>query len=138
MGRLEADTDDAEGQMSAVMRQTLNETAKVPAPSTPSEGSVMYGNADKKSYENNGKNTVYGVRNIGNQAIYQRGKVWIAANASDVDLEDSSKIINVDRFSEDYFNLTRQNTVEENRILSTQGDGEELVISLRGQVYRIR
>ena len=39
---------------------------------------------------------------------------------------------------DEYFELVRANTVYENRILATQKAGEELLINLRGQVYRIR
>jgi hypothetical protein len=44
----------------------------------------------------------------------------------------------VNRFSDDYFKLIAANTPEENQILARQQSGEELLIKLRGQVYRIK
>ena len=65
--------------------------------------------------------------------------MWIAANALDVDPErDQDRIGTVERFSEDYFRLVRDNTARENLILAQQQPGEELIVKLRGRVYRIR
>lgn len=81
-----------------------------------------------------------GVRQAGqNETVYKRGKTLIAANARDFDLEkDEAKIKEVKRFSEDYFKLVKANTISENAILAQQAEGEELVIKLRGEVYRIK
>jgi Ca-activated chloride channel family protein len=79
------------------------------------------------------------VQTYGNQTIYKRGKVLIAANAQEVDPEkDADKIKTVDRFSDEYFALVKDNTREENLVLANQSDEDELIIKLRGQVYRIR
>lgn len=57
----------------------------------------------------------------------------------DIDPEkDSAKIKVVDRFSDDYFKLVADNSAGENAILSRQQPGEELLIKLRGQAYRIK
>jgi hypothetical protein len=50
-----------------------------------------------------------------------------AANAKDVRL-----------FSDEYFDLAKKNTADENKVLASQRPGEELRIELRGQVYRIK
>jgi Ca-activated chloride channel homolog len=79
------------------------------------------------------------VQTYGNQTLYKRGKTLIAANAREVDPEkDSAKIKDVDRFSDDYFKLVSANTADENLVLANQSENEELIIRLRGQVYRIR
>ena len=52
--------------------------------------------------------------------------------------KDKDKIQEVQRFSKAYFELARANTVEQNQLLAAQGDSEELVVRLRGQLYRIR
>lgn len=79
-----------------------------------------------------------GVQNIGNQTIYKRGKLWIAANAQTVDPEkDQAKIKKVKRFTDDYFALVKANTQDENAVLATQQEGEQLLITLRGQTYQI-
>jgi Ca-activated chloride channel family protein len=79
------------------------------------------------------------VLSIGNQTLYKRGKLWIAANAKGVDLsKDEHKIKVIERFSEEYFKLVRGNTPAENAILAYQRPDEELVIKLRGQLYRVK
>ncbi len=71
--------------------------------------------------------------------VYRRGRTMIAANASDVDLEGSQdQVVTVQRFSDDYFALVRENTSEENQILATQLTDDELVVRLRGKIYRIQ
>ena len=101
----------------------------------------MQGSSSVASYEDDEDEKLATVRNVGNQALYQRGKRWVAANAShvpdDVD-EDSDEIEVVGRMSDEYFELSRLNTADENRILASQGEDEELMITLRGQVYLIK
>jgi Ca-activated chloride channel family protein len=82
---------------------------------------------------------VESVQVVGKETLYKRGKQWFAANAQDVDLErDADEIETIERFSEDYFQLVAKNTQMENAVLARQQPGEELIIRLRGQVYRIR
>ena len=79
------------------------------------------------------------MQTYGNQTLYKRGKTLIAANAREVDPEkDKEKIKEIDRFSDEYFALVKDNTNEENLVLANQAAGDELIIKLRGQVYRIR
>lgn len=139
------DADRGRAQRGAAMRQELNEAKTVPANSAPAgparaSGTRMYGNTAEDAYEQGKAETVSSVRQVGNQAVYrQGGNTWVAANAADVDLESNPEAVEtIDRFSEEYFRLVRANTIEENQVLATQQAGEELVIRLRGQVYRIR
>ena len=98
---------------------------------------IGWGNTD--DYEKGKKSEVGNVRQVGQQATYRRGRVWVASNAADLEVEkDKAKIQDVDRFSEEYFRLVRANTVSENQIFASQRTNEELVIRLRGQAYRIR
>lgn len=79
------------------------------------------------------------VLQVGNESIYRRGNVLIANNARDIDPEkDSDKIKTIERFSDAYFKLVAANTAQENAILARQQAGEELIIKLRGEVYRIK
>lgn len=79
-----------------------------------------------------------GVQNVGSQTLYKRGKLWIAANAQKIDPDkDQAKIKKVKRFSDEYFALVKANTQDENAVLATQQEGEELLITLRGQTYQI-
>ncbi len=139
----EGNVSGRRGQTAAMNRQILREAKSAPTPARPSgapEDSVqMLGYAGGADYEADRKSTVGGVRQVGNAAIYQRGKIWIAANAADLDPEeDAEEIETIDRFSEKYFELVRANTTRENQILATQQANEELIVRLRGQVYRIR
>ncbi len=78
-----------------------------------------------------------GIQNAGKETLYRRGKLWIATNAQKIDPEkDEAKIKRIKRFSEEYFEIVRANTQEENAVLATQQEGEELLVMLRGQAYR--
>jgi Ca-activated chloride channel family protein len=79
------------------------------------------------------------VRNVGQSTLYKRGNVWCAANATDIDLKrDKAKIIDIQRFTPEYFALIRANTTSENAILAQQQTGEELIVRFRSQTYRIK
>lgn len=79
-----------------------------------------------------------GIRQVGSQTFYKRGRQLFAENAVDVDLEkDRSAIKVIKRFSEDWFALVAANTEAENQILAEQAEDEELVVRLRSVVYRI-
>ncbi len=149
--------DKYEGQNAAVSRGKLNDAESAPVASAPvapaDEGVaglgggggapagrvVIYGNTSQDAYEQGRIEVAKNVRQVGNETLYQRGQVWIASNAADVDpAKDQQKIQVIDRFSEQYFELVRQNTAMENRILATQREGEELLVRLQGQVYQIR
>ncbi|MFT5528017.1 MAG: Ca-activated chloride channel family protein [Pirellulaceae bacterium] len=75
----------------------------------------------------------------GNEALYRRGNIWYAANAKDVDLNDkATQRVVLQRFSDGYFKLVKENSAADNSILAKQKEGEELVIRFRGVVYHIQ
>ena len=123
-------------------RRRLNYAERAPqAASGPGKKDMaaMFGNRLQDQYEAEKVEYVAGVRTVGNQALYRRGRVWIAAEAADLDLAaDAARIQVVRRFSDEYFTLIRQNTIMENQVMASQQAGEELVIQLRGQTYRIK
>lgn len=91
--------------------------------------------------------TVSTVRQIGNTALYKRGKITCTSETSDllneknddVDFEKHGKdIVQIDRFSKEYFTLCSANTTDENRLLSNQMEGEQLLVQFRGQNYLIK
>jgi len=137
--RLKKDVVGAAGQVAAKNRQALRSAARAPA-STDSHGRVQQiGYDDSASYEAGQAKTVSNVRQVGNQALYRRGKLWVTPETAGLDpVRDAEKISTIERFSAEYFELVRANTVVENRILAGQAAGEELLIKLRGQVYRVR
>jgi Ca-activated chloride channel family protein len=133
-----ADYSGAGAQMAAAARRELSLAKIAPAPSGMGEV-VQIGQSDTQAYEAGTVQVVRNVRRAGDQAVYRRsGNVWVAANAAKVDLDKDARIKTVERFSEEYFKLVAENTVAENQVLATQQGDEELVIELRGQVYRIR
>ena len=78
------------------------------------------------------------VQNVGNETLYKRGHTLYAANAQEVDPDkDDAKIKKVKRFTDEYFALVKANTTGENALLARQQEGDELIVKLRGQVYRI-
>jgi len=79
------------------------------------------------------------VQQIGGETLYKRGKLWISANAATVDLEkDKATIKVIERFSDEYFALVKENKAEENAVLSRQQPGEELLVKFRGQAYMVK
>ncbi|HUT56746.1 MAG TPA: VWA domain-containing protein [Phycisphaerae bacterium] len=136
--------EGAAGQMGALARQSLNYANKVVttqpgAVAAAGDGVVLHGNASKDAYEAAQHEIVRGLRQIGNNAVYRRGKVWIASNAADVDLtQDAAKVQIIQRFSDEYFKLIRENDVADNQIMASQRADEELVVKLRGQVYHVK
>ncbi|MCY2929782.1 MAG: VWA domain-containing protein, partial [Planctomycetota bacterium] len=108
-------------------------------------GAGMIGHATQGAYESGEQaKSIETVRNVGQQAVYRRAQaqgqaVWIASNASDIDpARDQAKIREIARFSDEYFKLIQGNSADENRVLASQQAGEELVMRMQGQVYRVK
>ncbi|MBS3734985.1 MAG: VWA domain-containing protein [Phycisphaerae bacterium] len=150
---LTEETTGRAGQMHATNRQKLNQADRVApseAPAATGEpggapAGTMIGHSDGEAYEDAAEaeeksaKRAEGVRQYAEQAAYRRGKLWVVANAAHLDPdEDAEKIEDVERYSDDYFELVRENSAAENQILADQRDDEELLIVLRGQAYRIR
>ena len=99
---------------------------------------VLHGSSDKGKYESGKDDYVKGLRNVGNTSLYRRGKIWIASSASKLDpAKDVDKIKKLKRFSDEYFELVRRNTVAENQVMASQQESEEMLLVLRGQAYQI-
>ncbi len=148
-------TSGVEGQLGAINRQALN-TASSPSisaesarPGTKAEmdlgGSVSQGPANigyasKDAYEA-GKpgGAVENVRQVGNNyVLYRRGQIWMMPSAAGLDLEkDKDKVVQIKRFSDEYFRLTRANTSDQNAVMASQKSGEQLLVKFRGQAYQI-
>ncbi len=79
------------------------------------------------------------VRQIGGQALYRRGQVVMTPQTADLDLEeDAEHIVEIERFSSEYFELVAANSSDENLLLSQQQPEEMLLVQFRGQNYLIR
>ncbi|MEZ6095140.1 MAG: VIT domain-containing protein [Pirellulaceae bacterium] len=70
--------------------------------------------------------------------LYVRGKTLIADNAAEIDVEKDRSIVEIKRFSDEYFELIAANTEKDNRYLSAQLEDQELLIVLRGKTYLIK
>ncbi len=85
-----------------------------------------------------GKNSS-GLRNEQGQSLYKRGNMVFASNATDVDIDkQKAEIVELKRFSDEYFQLAASNSAAENDLLAAQQDDEELVVRLQGRIYRIK
>jgi len=136
---LSSEVQGGEGQVHAKNRGLLNQAERAPQADAPGGGKKMLGWGDVADYEADQEHKVESVRQIGQTTLYRRDGQWIAANASDVDLKkDADKIQTIERFSEEYFKLIDANTADENQVLASQREGEELILTLRGQTYRVR
>lgn len=71
------------------------------------------------------------VRQLGTKTFYRKAGRWID---SAVTPEDEAKAIDLEPFSEPYFDLARRQTAEENQYLTFE---EPVTVKLAGQVYRI-
>lgn len=88
------------------------------------------------------------VRQVGANTLYKRGSLYCTSEASELltrsdslklDLSQmGNQVTVIDRFSAEYFELCNANSTEENRLLASQQDGEQLLVKLRGQAYLIR
>ena len=126
------------GQMNATNRAVMNAATVAPAPSLPGKGSAQVGKSKLASYEANKTEHLTNVQNVGNRALYKRGRQWIDSAVSDKDIAKlNTEAKTIAQFSDEYFRLAAKNSVAENQILSTQQPGEELIVSIRGQLYRI-
>lgn len=82
---------------------------------------------------------VSGIRTVGNETLYRRGNLFMTAETQSLDLEaDRSEIEVVERFSAEYFEIVAANSAAENAVLSSQQDGEELLVRFRGRVYLVK
>ncbi|MCA9178916.1 MAG: VWA domain-containing protein [Planctomycetales bacterium] len=110
--------------------------AAPPAATTPANA---FGGAIIHDAKSDLAKRVEGIRQVGKDVLYRRGQLLIAPNARDVKLDNGDKdIVEVKRFSDEYFRLAQDNTHSENQLLAAQQEGEELIIRLRGKVYRIK
>jgi len=95
--------------------------------------------SSRESYEEDAKEVYTTVRKVGTVILYRRGDVWMTPEAAKLDLEkDADKIKTIERYSDAYFALTKENTPSENQALSLQAENEKLLIVLRGQAYLIK
>ena len=147
---LSAEIKGGMGQTNAVNRQAYNmavrgvpKSAAVPVDIAgkplSQAGQVSLGYRDVSAYEAGQKEIFSSVQNVGNQTLYRRGRSWITPETAKLDLEkDKDKIKVIQRYSDEYFELVRANSVVDNQILANQAPDEQLLVKFRSQVYLIQ
>ncbi len=129
-------TSGGEAQKDAAARQQMSRMKSI-AP-LQSEGMAMQiGASSMENYEANRSTQLEHIRVIGNETLYRNGDMWQTTGTTEIKLEDKDKYMEIQRFSDAYFELVNQNTAEENRVLAAQKEGEKLMLRLRGKVYLI-
>jgi len=122
-------------QMHAANRAKLNEAAQAPFAGRKVQ---MFGQATVADYEADEQQSIASVQNLANRAFYRRGQQWIDSRVADKEPDKlMSQAKQIRQFSDEYFELVTRNSSAENQILATQQPGEELIVELRGTVYRI-
>jgi Ca-activated chloride channel family protein len=124
-------------QMDAGARKSASDVT-IPLPSSHSCFVAPLGSADVTAYESNQIATLETIRRAGNATLYKRGALWVADNASHLELtRDAAMITHISKFSDDYFALTAQNNDDENELLAVLNATEKLLVVLRGKAYLI-
>jgi uncharacterized protein YegL len=126
------------GQMNASNRAVMKAASVAPAPSIAGGGSAQIGQSRVASYEANQTERVMNVQNAGNRALFKRGRQWIDSAVAGKDVSKlNAEAKSITQFSDEYFRLASANSIADNQILSMQQPGDELIVSLHGQLYRI-
>ncbi len=149
------DTTGAEGQFGAMNRQALNaasspsvaaapgrtgDKADMARGGTAAQAPANFGYKGKDEYERaESGGAVENIRQVGNNyVLYRRGQIWMMPSTAGLDLEkDKDKVVQIKRFSDEYFNLVRANTSDQNAVMASQKSGEQLLVNFRGQAYNI-
>ncbi len=140
-----SEAEGAAGFRQRLSKKSLQDAARLPAvqaSSSPVAGDAFHAPAGSvviQSIDSGEERISDAVVTVGKETIYRRGKTLIVSNARDVDLEkDKDKIIEIERYSDEYFTLIAANSKSENAVLARQAADEEMIIRLRGEVYRIK
>jgi hypothetical protein len=118
-------------------RESKAEMALGGAPATPPANIGYKGKEEYERGESGG--AVENIRQVGNNyVLYRRGQIWMMPNTAGLDLEkDKDKVVQIKRFSDEYFNLARANTSDQNAVMASQKSGEQLLVKFRDQAYNI-
>ena len=143
-----SEADTAAGFRQRLAKKSLQDAFRLPAAQTSRgridggrgiAGLAPVGGVLIQSIDSDEESISDAVLNVGKETIYRRGKTLIVSNARDVDLEkDKDQIIEIERYSDEYFTLVAANSKSENAVLARQAADQEMIIRLRSQVYRIK
>lgn len=111
------------------------------APGQPAEQSaadLAFGAVELAEIDQDSTRAVASIRAVGTLTFYRSGNTWVAADCRDIDLNDlPQNVRRVGRFSDEYFELSRNNTEDENMAFSRLGDGERMLVRLRGDLIHV-
>ena len=138
-----SEADTAAGFRQRRSKKSLQDAAQLPTAQTSNRqiagGRGVAGGVLIQSIDSGEESISDAVVNVGKETIYRRGKTLIVSNARDVDLEkDKDQIVEIERYSDEYFTLVAANSKSENAVLARQAEDQEMIIRLRGKVYRIK
>jgi len=125
----------------SVKQQLLGRPSNSPAPldgaSAPAAGG-QYG-VTVRDAEEDKLVVVETVREIGGHALYKRGTILLTPATAEVDPEiDQDGLVVIGKYTDEYFQLVRDNTTAQNQILSALKPDEELLVKWRGQTYWVK
>lgn len=137
----------ADGKAGVAQRATkggFQNALSAPAPASAGAGGAVYREIDSdkdvrlKGIKQNHNETVY-ARRLADEPGKKGRQVLVTPETAQLDLQkDKAQIKEIERFSEEYFALVRDNTIAENQLLALQEDEEELLVKLRGQSYLVK
>jgi Ca-activated chloride channel family protein len=126
-----------QAQMDAASRDMAKKMA-APLPISSGGFAMSLGSADQSAYENGATEELTTIRIVGNLTLYKKGDAWLTSETVELDPARDLKMFKVvQRYSDEYFALIRDNTPDENRVFAAQLPGEKLGIRLRGTAYLI-
>jgi Ca-activated chloride channel family protein len=129
---------DPEGQMRIVARDEALSMAAPQAMQSSKGYAMRIGATSKQEYESGVAQEISTIRIVGNETLYKRGDVWMTSSVGNLDpVRDRAKFTIIQRYSDEYFALTRDNSSDENKVLASQKPNEKLAILLRGTAYII-
>lgn len=121
-----------------------------PVATSPAGGAAGFAANSYRDLKSDREVAADSVRQYGAQAVYARrsqpasgvdasSMIVVTPETAKLDLEkDKAQIEVIDRFTDAYFALVKDNSVAENQLLSQQRTDEQLLIRLRGKNYLVR
>jgi Ca-activated chloride channel homolog len=137
--------DEAEGRGGFEQRATKLGLQTTTAPAAATSGAAGFGVEFRDGAD--GVVVKQSVRNRGSETLYARGyqvggqqvKLLVTPETSKLDIEkDKAQITVIDRYTDAYFALVRENTPDENQLFVQQQADEQLLVKVRGKTYLVK
>ncbi len=143
-GAMTASGSGEAAQRSGAVRSYFRESSKAAPPPVAAtdaggryvDGHVLQGNTSRQAYEAGEVERVANVRQVGQTTLYRRDNQWYTPDLAEQPAQPTDART-LRQFSGEYFALAAANSPEQNQLFAAQRPGEELLVRLRGQIYRI-